>query len=93
MTAATTISPPWKKYCQVWREVEEDGRVEDLDDEAGAEQGADERAPAAQQAGAAEHHGGDAAQRVADALGRVADAELREQDDDAEEDEARDAAT
>src|SRR4051812_31145817 len=47
------------------REVEEDDRVEDLHDEAGAEQRPDERAPATQQAGPTQDDGGDAAQRVA----------------------------
>ena len=69
------------------REVEEDHGVEDLDDQAGAEQGADEGAPAAQQARAAEHDGGDAAQRVADALCGVTDAQLGQQHDRAEEHE------
>src|SRR5690349_17911741 len=62
------------------RQIQEDGRVEHLDDEPGAEQGPDERAATAEQAGAAEHDGGDAAQGVAHALRRVADPELRQQD-------------
>src|SRR6476469_9019068 len=49
-------------------EVEEDGGVEHLDDQPGAEERADERAAPTQQAGPAEHHGGDAAEGVADAL-------------------------
>jgi hypothetical protein len=66
-------------------QAQEGRRVEDLDDQAGAEQRADEGPPAAEQAGAAQDDGGDAAERVAGALRRVSGAELGQQHDRAQE--------
>src|SRR4051794_13084781 len=57
-------------------EAEEGGRVQHLHAQPGRHHGADERAPPAEQAGAAEHHRGDRGERVAGSLTGIADAEL-----------------
>src|SRR5690348_9288844 len=70
-------------------EPEKHRRVQHLDAEAGAHQGADERPPPTEEARPAEDDGGDRRQRVAGALAGVADAELRKQDHGAQEGQER----